>query len=272
MAPPDLQDALDALQRRDLDAAISTLEETVDTLPAHPTAHVLLARAYETEDRWADALAHWARAQALLPNSPVAQEGKARVLRKMESADPPEDVPLLLDVVDASDLGLSRPDDAADPETPLDAPSDAPDDLAELRQRADEEARRGGARSGLSGPPEPSELGGSPDTPEERVEHLSDEAPDDDLDHLIDELESARIDPDPDAADAPEPDLEDDEADDLVSETLARIYKQQGQYGEAARVYDTLAEQQPDRADEFRTQAAEMREQAENEDVSDSDT
>lgn len=268
MAPPDLQDALNALQRRDLDTAISTLEDTVDALPAHPTAHVLLARAYETRKRWSDALTHWALAQRLVPNSPVAREGKARVLRKMETSGPPEGVPLLLDVVDASDLGLESPDDAAGPEAPSGETADAPDGLAELRQRAEEEARRGGARSGLSGPPTPSELG---DTPEERVEHLSEETPDDDLDHLIDELESARIDPDPDAADAPEPDLEDDEADDLVSETLARIYKQQGQYGEAARVYDTLAEQQPERADTFRQQAAEMREQAENEDVSDSD-
>lgn len=264
MAPPDLQDALSALQRRDLGTAISTLEATVEDLPAHPTAHVLLARAYETEDRWADALTHWARAQSLLPNSPVAQEGKARVLRKMESSGPPDGVPRLLDVVDASTLGLESSTDSSAEEDP----SSVPDDLAELRERTEETARRGGARPDLSESPDPSDIG---DTPEERVEHLADETPDDDLDHLIDELESARIDPDPDAADAPAPDLEDNEADDLVSETLARIYKQQGQYGEAARVYEKLADQQPDRADTFRAQAAEMREQAENDDVSDSD-
>ena len=257
MSAPDLQDALNALQRRDLDTAISTLERTVDTLPAHPTAHVLLARAYETRERWADALTHWARAQVLLPNSPVAREGKARVIRKMDADAKPDGVPTLLDVIDASDLAL--PDDVPEHDESDEHTEDAPEGLAELRQRADEEARRGGARSGL------------PDTPEERVETLADETPDDDLDHLINELESARIDPDPDAAEAPEPDLEDDEADDLVSETLARIYKQQGQYGEAARVYEKLAEQQPDRAGEFRQQAAEMREQAENEDLSDSD-
>jgi tetratricopeptide (TPR) repeat protein len=271
MPPPDLQDALNALQRRDLDAAISTLEGTVDALPAHPTAHVLLARAYETEDRWSDALTHWARAQTLLPNSPVAREGKARVLRKMESSGAPDGVPLLLDVVDASTLGLAAPDEATIPEESPGETSAPPDGLEELRQRTEEKARRGGARSDLAGPPDTSHADDAPETPEERIEHLSEETSDDDLDHLIDELESARIDPNPDAADAPEPDLEDDEADDLVSETLARIYKQQGQYGEAARVYDTLAEQQPDRADAFREQAAEMREQAKDEDVSDSD-
>ena len=271
MAPPDLQDALNALQRRDLDAAMSTLEETVDALPAHPTAHVLLARAYETRERWSDALTHWARAKTLLPNSPVAREGRARVLRKMETTGPPDGVPLLLDVVDASDLGLTPSDDAIAPEESPEEPSDTPDGLAKLRKRTEEKARRGGARSDLANPPDASDAGDAPETPEERIEHLADETSDDDLDHLIDELESARIDPNPDTADAPEPDLEDDEADDLVSETLARIYKQQGQYGEAARVYDTLAEQQPDRADAFRQQATEMREQAEEDDASDSD-
>lgn len=269
MTAPDLQDALNALQRRDLNTAIATMDDTVDTLPAHPTAHVLLARAYETREQWSDALTHWAQAQRLVPNSPVARAGKARALRKMEPSDPPEDVPLLLDVVDASDLGLASPDDAPAPDESPGETADAPDDLAELRQRTEEEARHGSARSGLSGPPDPSELG---DTPEERIGHLADETPDEDLDRLIDELESARIDPDPDATDAPAPDLDDNEADDLVSETLARIYKQQGQYGEAARVYEKLAEQHPARADALREQAAEMREQAKNEDVSDSDT
>ncbi|MFP4228806.1 MAG: tetratricopeptide repeat protein [Salinivenus sp.] len=263
MTAPDLQDALNALQRRDLDTAIATLEDTVDTMPAHPTAHVLLARAYETRDRWSDALTHWAQAQRLVPNSPVAREGKTRVLRKMETNDPPQDVPRLLDVVSASDLGL---DPSRTPSEEQDAPSDAseaPDDLAKLRQHAETEARRGGARSGLADAPD---LPASDDTPEDRVADLEAEAPDDDLDRLIDELESARIDPDPDAADAPAPDLDDEEADDLVSETLARIYKQQGQYGEAARVYDKLAEQQPDRSEEFRQEAAEMRSRAEDED------
>ena len=271
MAPPDLQDALNALQRRDLDTAISKLKTTLDEVPAHLTAHVLLARAYETRERWSDALTHWARAQVLLPNSPVAREGKTRVLRKMETTGPPDNVPLLLDVVDASDLGLAPPDEATAPGESTEDASDAPDGLAKLRKRTEEEARRGGARSGLTGPSSASDAADAPQTPEERIEHLADETPDDDLDHLIDELESARIDPDPDATDAPAPDLEDDEADDLVSETLARIYKQQGQYGEAARVYDTLAEQQPERAEEFRQQAAEMREQAEDEDGTNAD-
>lgn len=77
----------------------------------------------------------------------------------------------------------------------------------------------------------------------------------DDLDTLIHQLETApRIRPDPDFRDeGPE---EDDEG--LVSETLARIYAAQKQYAAAARAYDQLAEQHPDRAAEFAAKAAEM--------------
>ncbi|GAB5519037.1 MAG: hypothetical protein RhofKO_12880 [Rhodothermales bacterium] len=80
----------------------------------------------------------------------------------------------------------------------------------------------------------------------------------DDLDALIESLESARIRPRPDLDDIPPPDLEDD-IDDMVSETLARIYAGQRKYDEAARVYEKLAEQQPERAIEFAEKAALIR-------------
>jgi len=82
-----------------------------------------------------------------------------------------------------------------------------------------------------------------------------------DLDRLIDELEGARIDPQPDVSDAPAPDLESD-IDDMVSETLARIYISQNQYEEAARVYLRLASQEPDRAKEHLEKAAALRDRA----------
>ena len=56
----------------------------------------------------------------------------------------------------------------------------------------------------------------------------------------------------------PAPDL-DDEIGDMVSETLARIYEAQNQYEEAARVYEQLATQKPDRAAEYTHKASEMR-------------
>ena len=84
---------------------------------------------------------------------------------------------------------------------------------------------------------------------------------DDDLDSLIDRLESARIVPGPDLDALPPPDL-DDEIEDMVSETLARIYASQAQYHEAARVYEQLAIQHPDRSLEFLQSAADMRTRA----------
>lgn len=82
-----------------------------------------------------------------------------------------------------------------------------------------------------------------------------------DLDRLIDELESARIVPRPDLDQIPPPELEDD-IEDMVSETLARIYASQQQFDEAARVYELLSAQQPERADEFLRKATEMRARA----------
>ncbi|MBT8401878.1 MAG: hypothetical protein KJO98_15490, partial [Rhodothermia bacterium] len=64
--------------------------------------------------------------------------------------------------------------------------------------------------------------------------------------------------PRPDLDTVPEPDLTSD-IEDVVSETLARIYATQKQYGEAARVYERLALENPDRAGEFEDKAADMR-------------
>lgn len=80
----------------------------------------------------------------------------------------------------------------------------------------------------------------------------------DDLDRLIQELESARIVPRPDLDDIQPPDL-DNNIDDMVSETLARIYAAQDQFEDAAHVYEQLADQQPERSDEFLRKASEMR-------------
>jgi hypothetical protein len=83
-----------------------------------------------------------------------------------------------------------------------------------------------------------------------------------DLDTLIREIENApRIRPDPHFVPPStfeiEPAAREDE--DVVSETLARIYAGQGQFEEAAAVYEKLAIQRPADADTFRERAAEMR-------------
>ncbi|NNE69012.1 MAG: hypothetical protein HKN29_01470 [Rhodothermales bacterium] len=90
---------------------------------------------------------------------------------------------------------------------------------------------------------------------------LHEDEPYHELDDLIKELETARIVPDPQVEPvAPgrlEPDVED-----VVSETLARIYANQKFYEEAARVYEKLAVQHADREDEFKQKASEIRQKA----------
>ena len=279
MAVPDLKDAIEHLQRKDLDAAIATLEHKVEELPAHLTAHVLLARTYEARHEWTKALTCWENAHFLMPNSPVAREGKARVLRRMDEAEQneaePDDEPSPASETspETSPDAATEADDAnAAPEGPTGNPSDGdspstsgpPSDLEQLRQQAEAEARSGGARPDLAAAASPAEASSpndasGPATPEDRIDQLEE---DDDLDHLIDELKSARIEPDPDAEETvPTPDLEND-VDDLVSETLARIHEAQDQYREAAQIYVKLASQEPDRSHQYLEKAAEMREKA----------
>ena len=81
---------------------------------------------------------------------------------------------------------------------------------------------------------------------------------DEELDHLIQELETARIVPKPDHESIDPPELEQD-IEDMVSETLARILEGQKQYEEAASMFDKLALIHPDRSEEFNTKASELR-------------
>ena len=268
MAVPDLQDAINHLQQKDVDGAIATLERKIDELPAHLTAHVLLARAYEAKHQWDRALTCWENVYFLMPNSPVAREGKQRVFRHMDGGEDVDEIEEVAPSVAGSpeagepaapsgEPASGAPaENAGDEGSPKTAP-EAVSELEKLRQQAEQEARQGGARPDLGDTP------GDPDpgTPKERVDELED-AGDDDLDQLIDELESARIEPDPDVDDAPAPDLEND-VDDIVSETLARIHEAQDQYRKAAQIYVKLASQEPDRAREFLEKAAEMRKKAE---------
>ena len=334
MAVPDLQDAISHLQQNNADAAITALEAKIDELPAHLTAHVLLARAYEAKQRWADALTSWENVRFLMPNSPVAREGKERVLGRLrqDDASPPSSTsPASSPPTDASENAPSatpddapadpspEPDDAASAPAPSDAtPTDAEDsanmstsppepepdttpdpsspdatpeetddsepapdpeptegqrpttaseavsELEQLRRQAEEEARQGGARADLSkGDPspesEPDTPPTSPETPEEQIREMDE---DDDLEHLIDELESARIEPNPDVEEVPTPDL-DDNVDDIVSETLARIHEAQDEYRKAAQIYVKLASQEPDQARTYLQKASKMRKRAE---------
>lgn len=78
-----------------------------------------------------------------------------------------------------------------------------------------------------------------------------------DLDELIAQLKDARITPSPPDFEAvPEDPAANSE--DVVSETLARIYLNQGLQNEAATVYKKLADQTPDRAEYFLGKAEEI--------------
>ena len=87
MSVPDIQNALELLRQRDVDAAISSLKEKVEEIPAHLTAHVLLARAYEAKRDWTLALRSWENAHFLMPNSPIVTAGKERVLERINEEE-----------------------------------------------------------------------------------------------------------------------------------------------------------------------------------------
>ncbi|MFB6229537.1 MAG: tetratricopeptide repeat protein [Salinibacter sp.] len=270
MSLPALEEPLKLLEQKEIDAAIEVLEQKVRRLPAHLTAHVLLARAYEAQERWDQALRSWGNAYVLLPNSPIVEQGKKRVLRRMDDAEESSDRSAIVAGLEARlASGESSLEQDEDPDTEAtseegSATTGESDDLAQLRRWAEKEARQGGARPDLPDKPSPSGPSSSdepPSTPEEQIEKFEEESSDADLEGLIEDLESARVDPDPDAGDAPPPEPEDD-TQDMVSETLAQIHESQANYQEAARIYGELASQEPDRADEFRQKAAEMRELA----------
>ena len=90
------------------------------------------------------------------------------------------------------------------------------------------------------------------------VQNLKEWKDDDELDHLIEELESARIVPKPEHEHIEAPGLETD-IEDMVSETLARIYEGQNQLKKAAEMYDKLAAINPSKAEEFTAKAKALR-------------
>ena len=220
MAISEIKQAVQYMRAGDTPKAVPLLERVTAQMPQYVTAHVLLARMYEAAGRGEDALRTWEHAAFLLPGSPTIRAGVRRVLRRQ-------------------------------PSLPATAPSKTR--AAERRDDASPSASSAGAvPTGPTAPPPRAEAPASAAAAEAL------EAEGEDLDRLIEDLETARIVPRPDLDDIPEPDLEDD-IDDMVSETLARIYSSQEQFGEAARIYEKLAVMDPDRADEMEAKAKAMR-------------
>lgn len=290
MTLPDIQDAIDLIEQGAPAEAIPLLEVVAERMPTYVAVHAMMARAYEAEQQQEAALAAWERAAFLMPNSPAICEGLARARAAFQATRPVPDERLRadLDLLAELDAALETPFNpfARPPqsEAPLDLDKERPVTLAEAslalieRALAEAEIEAEEQISQTEAPPVAEE---EEETPAEASEPsaqtlaarralaaeaaAAEEAPtlsseaDEDLDRLIDELGAARIVPQPDIDDLPPPDLDDD-IDDMVSETLARIYASQEQYGEAARIYEQLARQQPDEAERFLAEAAAMRE------------
>jgi tetratricopeptide (TPR) repeat protein len=307
---PNIQRPLQLLQERRLDEAVELLERAVEKLPAHLAAHVLLARAYQAQEKWNAALRAWESARFFLPNSPIVQQGKRRTLERMGDAeieDPARHVSPA--ATPGPDLAGATKEGKPSEADPQDAPAreeDGPASPSETETSADEkdgadteefmldapsETAAEEASSGKSSPEGSSAEARPPEAQSAQSQSSQDTSPaaragdaagaegeaDDeaqsgfqssfephdtgDLDRLIDELESARIEPDPDPDNIPEPDLDDD-IDDLVSETLARIYESQGQLKQAAQIYLKLASQDPDQAQTYMQKAKDMKAKA----------
>lgn len=288
MPLPDIQDAIDLIEQGAPAEAIPLLEAVAERMPTYVAVHAMMARAYEAEQQHEDARAAWERAAFLMPNSPAICEGLARVRTALQATRPASDERLRVDLDLLAELDaaleapfnpFARPPQSETPTVDLD--EDRPVSLAEaslaLIERALSEAQI-----------EAEETTAQTETPPEEEEEIPPAASEasaqtlaarraldaeaaaqertalssegeEDLDRLIDELGAARIVPQPDVEDLPPLDLDDD-IDDMVSETLARIYASQEQYAEAARIYEQLARQQPDQAERFLAEAAAMRE------------
>lgn len=286
MPLPDIQDAIDLIEQGAPAEAIPLLEAVAERMPTYVAVHAMMARAYEAEQQQEDARAAWERAAFLMPNSPAICEGLARVRTALQATRPAPDERLRvdLDLLAELDAALETPFNpfARPPQsetTTVDLDEDRPVSLAEaslaLIERALSEAQMEAEETTAQTETPPEEEEETPiDDSEASAQTLAarraldaeaaaqertalSSEDEEDLDRLIDELGAARIVPQPDVDDLPPPDLDDD-IDDMVSETLARIYASQEQYAEAARIYEQLARQQPDQAERFLAEAAAM--------------
>lgn len=233
--PVDLLETERLIDRGQTGVAVTMLEDAVGEDPGYAAAWFVLARAYEGEGRLEDAVSAWRSVRTLVPDSPTGAVGLKRALR--------------LRLLRASDASVAAMLPLFHPDEPDLAPpvESGPEESAPEAQAAP---------APVESEPEPAES-----EPEDAALEGADTTAPENLDDLIQELETARIVPDPTIEPATADDLDTD-VEDVVSETLARIYANQRHYDEAARVYETLAGQQPDRAAEFRQKAAALRSQA----------
>ncbi|NND72833.1 MAG: hypothetical protein HKN43_14745 [Rhodothermales bacterium] len=227
---------------------IQEVPPTVKTIavqnPGWVTPIVVLAMSSERDGDWESAFELWSQAHVLLPDSEKIGNGVLRssLMLLNQSAPNKPSTPPSETLADFERFGSEveninpEPVGVSTNPTPMVTPLDF--DLTEFA-----------TDDTVSTPDEVAE----PEQPKSDASMALDE-----LDELIGRLEGARIVPRQDADSIPTPDLDAD-VDDVASETLAVIYLSQQQFSEAARVYELLADQQPDRAEEFIEKAHEAR-------------
>lgn len=227
MSIPDIQQAAILLQSGQHVDARMMLQNLLHQVPNHLSARVLLAHLNEAEGDDDAALTIWKQAAFLCPGNVVIENGlREAILNKQFGRQ----VVLVIPKWDSEEDSGSEPLGVA-------------------------------VRVSKFEPPPPSAIRIPPSEPSKTTEEVKNEEaiPEfQDLDRLIQELESASIVPNPDIPMLTDEDLEQD-LEDVVSETLARIYANQSYFKEASAVYEKLAEQKPDRAEEYMRLAAEMK-------------
>lgn len=264
-APRGGLDTYDAYADDDLEAAWSEpdeREEETEAFREAPPAWEDVEMPAEDEDAWP--AAPTTRWQEPAPDAYDGDEPEAGTGADVEAGHEPPELPpeeeTFVDLTEAPEAPPlpplrtevppnAEPEAAPTPEEEGASPPPGHAGAAVSWRETDEEHEAG------DGEEAPAEEKTSPPEFRRKTPDFSD------LDRLIGELESARIVPRPDLDSVPPPELE-DEIEDMVSETLARIYASQHQFDEAARVYELLSGQQPERADEFLRKAAEMRARA----------
>lgn len=245
MQIPDIRNAIHRLNEGSPEDARVVLQRMLDEMPDHAAARVLMARSYEAESRWASAALHWTVAARLCPGLAHVQSAAAEAtLRAALDSDAAMAMPVMPFMPEPAETPPAA-------ETPLASEAPPETDLPPTEEEAVHPSM-----SEMSAPPTD-----TVDWTEEAKPASAQPASAsnyEDLDHLIEELEDARIVPDPDVDALPDDELQDD-IDDVVSETLAKIYANQKYFVEAAEVYEKLADRKPDRRDEFLQRAEEMR-------------
>ena len=230
MSLPDIQQASNLLKSGQLVDARMMLQNLLHQVPNHLSARVLLARLNEAEGDDDAALTIWKQAAYLCPGNVVIESGlRDAILNKQFGRQ----VAIVIPKWDLEEDSVSEPLGVA-------------------------------VRVAKLEPLPPSAIWVPPSEPSTITDQVKDEEEEDaipelqDLDKLIQELGSASIVPNPDIPMLTDEDLEQD-LEDVVSETLARIYANQSYFKEASVVYEKLAEQKPGRAEEFMKKAAEMK-------------